>query len=126
MEEQELNFRKAALSGGEVSDQVYSIYGTSTLSSEYFATGKMINPDIRCFVSDRDDMEIQTQPAGKYLCIVFDDNVHNKEKYYAILASFISEHELHPIGDFSEEWIIPRVENGKESTLVRIKIRIDD
>ena len=126
MEEQELNFRKAALSGGEVADQVYSIYGTSTLSSEYFTSRKMINPDIRCFISDKNDMGIQTMPTGKYLCIVFDDNVHNKEKYYAILASFIDEHKLHPMGDFSEEWIIPRVENGKESTLVRIKIQIGD
>jgi len=124
MEEQELNFRKAALSGGENNNQVYTVFGTSTLSDEYFATGKIINPDIRRFITDRNNADVMIQPAGKYVCIVFDDNVHNKEKYYALIKRFIVKNKLKPIGDFIEEWIIPRVKDGMESTLIKIKIQI--
>ncbi len=126
MEEQELNFRTAALSGGENGSQVYSIYGTSTLREEYCISGKMINPDIRSFGSDPNEPDVQVLPAGRYAGIVFDDNVHNKEKYYSLLATFISRENLRPIGDFVEEWIVPRVQDGKESTLIKIKIQIED
>lgn len=125
-EEQELNFRKVALRSGENSEQVYAIYGTSTLKDEYFHTGSIINPDIRNFITDSDNPNVCVQSEGTYACIVFDDNVYQKEKYYALLAEFLQKEKLEPVGDFVEEWIIPRVQDGMESTLIKLKIQIKD
>lgn len=124
MEEQELNFRKAALMDGEKESQVYSIFGTSTLADEYFKNGIIVNPEIRSFVSAVKDKDVLIQPSGRYACIIFDDNVNNKENYYECLADFIRKEKLQTKGNFVEEWIIPRVQNGMESTLIKIKIEI--
>ncbi|SHK79936.1 hypothetical protein SAMN05216582_11828 [Selenomonas ruminantium] len=64
------------------------------------------------------------QPAGVYACIIFDDNVHQKAKYYAILMAFLHDNGYEPCGDFIEEWIIPRLQDGSESTLIKLKIKI--
>lgn len=76
----------------------------------------ILNPDIRSFLPDASHPKVKLQPEGKYACITFDDNVYQKGKYYAILADFIAKEDLKPEGDFVEEWIIPRVQEGMEST----------
>lgn len=40
------------------------------------------------------------------------------------LSEFIQKKNLIIKGDFSEEWIIPRMQAGRESTLIKLKIRV--
>ncbi|BBF43551.1 transcriptional regulator, MerR family [Lachnospiraceae bacterium KM106-2] len=124
-EEQEINFRKVALGSGEESEHVYSLYGVSTSADAYFKGEGIINPDIRNYMSDASTPNVCVQPAGEYACIVFDDNVYQKEQYYRRLTDFIQNENRKTIGDFTEEWIIPRIQDGKESTLIKLKIQVN-
>lgn len=123
-EEQEINFRKAMLECGGEKEQVYALYGVSTLADAFMRGQGIINPDIRSYVTNLDMDGIHIQSAGKYACIVFDDNVYEKEKYYHLLSEFIQKKSLIIEGDFSEEWIIPRMQAGRESTLIKLKIQV--
>lgn len=123
-EEQEINFRKVMLERGKAVNHIYSLYGTSTNAESFFKGSEILNPDIRNYMPDKESKNICIQPAGSYACIVFDDNVYQKEKYYQILSEYIQKENLKTIGDFSEEWIIPRIQDGMESTLIKLKIKI--
>ncbi len=123
-EEQEINFRKAALSSGESPEEVYAIFGTTTKYDSYVKENRIENPDIRQFLTFAHDSDYKIQPAGVYACIIFDDNVQQKHKYYAILTDFLRSNHYEPCGDFIEEWIIPRLQDGIESTLIKLKIKI--
>ncbi len=126
MEEQEINFRKAlSLSGNKT--EVYAVFGVSTSAKEYFENGIFLYPDIRHYVrNESPGIKYQEVPAGNYACIVFDDNSFCKEKYYRVLAEYLEKNELKPQGNFIEQWIIPRVEEKRESTVVKLKIKIDN
>jgi len=123
-EEQELNFRRAALSSGEKAQEVYAIFGVSTRYAVYQQEGRLENPDIRQFLPLAAEADCQIQPAGLYACLNFDDNVCQKSKYYAILMDYLQAGGGEPCGDFIEEWIIPRLENGRESTLIKLSINL--
>ncbi len=126
IEEQEINFRKA-LSLSENKTEVYAVFGVSTAAKDYFEKGTFLYLDIRHYVrNESPGIQYQEVPAGKYACIVFDDNSFRKEKYYKVLADYLELNNLKPQGDFIEQWIIPRVEEKRESTLVKLKIKIDD
>ncbi len=124
-EEQEINFRKAALMNGDKSDHIYTIYGVSTLTDQYLKTGNIINPDIICFLPEKNSAaKEQTLPNGDYACIVFDDNVRNKHLYYEKLVYYINKNNLITDGNFTEEWIIPHLKQNNETTLIRLKIKV--
>ncbi len=125
IEEQEINFRRA-LSLGDGEKEVYAIFGVSTVAQSYFEKGIFLHPDIRHYVrNESPGIQYDELPAGKYACIVFDDNSFSKAKYYRMLAEYLNQNDIKPQGDFIEQWIIPRVEEKRESTLVKLKIKID-
>ena len=66
--------------------------------------------------------QYEVSPAGKYACIIFDDNSFSKEKYYKVMVDFIKENGLKSAGDFIEEWIMPRVEEKKRVQLLNLKL----
>lgn len=124
-EEQEINFRKASLSNSNRIDYIYTIYGVSTDAEEYFSSGRIVNKEIICYLPEEDKLkEGNTLLEGKYACIIFDDNVRKKDKYYKILTDYINNENLKTLGNFTEEWIIPHLEEKLESTLIRLKIQI--
>lgn len=126
-EEQEINLRKVIIEVESKKREVYSVFGVGTLYNQYIKEGNIINQDIRYYVNEElKDESYNVLPKGYYASIIFDDNSFNKEKYYKILVDYIQNNNLNVVGDFSEKWIIPRVDyNGRESTLVKIEIRID-
>jgi len=126
-DEQEINFRKAALSKGEKADHIYTIYGVSTDAKLYFNEGIIYNPDIISYFSNLDNNAKERRlKKGRYACIIFDDNVRNKEIYYKKLSNYIKKNNYKTDGDFTEEWIIPHLKVKKETTLIRLKIRLKD
>lgn len=127
IEEQEINFRKAALSSKIIEREVYAVFGVGTDAKLYFDKGEMVNPDIRYYIKNRlSPAEYEKIPAGMYACIIFDDNSFAKEKYYGLLAEYLTKNRIQAQGDFIEQWIMPRVEGKRESTLIKLEIKIED
>lgn len=127
IEEQEINLRNVIVEVESRRREVYSIFGVGTSYDEYFKEGKIINQDIRHYITEEnEEISYEILPEGHYASIIFDDNSFNKEKYYKILLDYVLSNNLEIVGDFSEVWILPRVgDNNRESTLVKIEIRVD-
>lgn len=127
IEEQEINFRKALMQSETINREIYSTFGVGTSYKKYIEDGILINPDIRYYITqESSNQSYEILPQGHYASIIFEDNSFNKEKYYRHLLTFIQSNDLKTEGDFSETWIIPRVdENSRESTLVKLEIKIN-
>lgn len=123
IEEQEVNLRKAIIDVESKQREVYSIYGLGSFYKEYMTEGKIINKDIRYYIDEENDSSYyHTLPEGYYVTIMFDDNSYNKVKYYEKLMNYIKVNNINVVGDFNETWILPRLNNNKESTLIKLDI----
>lgn len=123
IEEQEVNLRRAIIDVERKQREVYSIFGLGSFYKDYVTEGKIINKDIRYYTNQEyENINYQTLPEGEYVTIIFDDNSYNKVKYYEKLMDYMKENNINVVGDFSETWILPRLDHNKESTLIKLDI----
>ena len=130
VEETEVNLRKAFLESKQEKPKVYPIFGASSSWDSYVLEKHIAYRDIKEYLYDEEvkkDNEVTTLKAGRYAVIYFDAPAYDKSIYYEKIKAFIDRHHLEVEGNFNETWLIPRLDHHqKESTLIRLDIRIKD